>query len=86
MAVPRPRRRRPAAAAAPVTRTPARLARLAAIAAAHDQMEAAYLPAAAFHPAGRPAKTDYNLHYLDVNPPAGAEDMFQMLAAAPGEA
>jgi len=54
--------------------------RLAAIAAAHDEMEAQYLTAAPFHPDGRPDPSDYNLHYLDVNPPPGAEAAFQMLA------
>jgi hypothetical protein len=60
---------------------PARQARLAQIAAAHDAYEATYLPLATYDPAqGAPYGDDYNLHYLDIDPPPGAEEAFQTAA------
>jgi hypothetical protein len=65
--------------------SPARAARLAQVAAAHETFERMYLPLAVYDPA-RAAEhgPDYNLCYLDMDPPPGAEAMYQALIA--GEA
>ncbi|GII87072.1 hypothetical protein Ssi03_50620 [Sphaerisporangium siamense] len=65
---------------APVRPSAARIARLAALAAAHDAWVAERLPGAEFRPEGRRPGSDYNQHYLDVNPSADAEDDFQRRA------
>ena len=57
-----------------------RLARLAKLAELRDQGEDEHLASAEFKPEGRKAGSDYNLHYLDVNPPADAEAEFSRLA------
>lgn len=66
----------------PVAPSPAKRARLAALAALHDQWTTEHLDAADFDAERAAAKdpSDYNLHYLDVDPPVAAEDEFQARA------
>lgn len=60
-----------------------RKARLAQVAAAHAQMIATYLPLATFDPAkAEVAGGDYNLWWLDMDPPPGADAMFHDALAA----
>lgn len=68
----------------PVRPSPARVARLNALAEAHGAWVDEHLPAARFDAQRAAAKdpSDYNLHYLDVNPPTAAEDEFQARARA----
>ena len=67
----------------PVPPSLARRAQLRALAALHDEWVGEHLAAARFDPVRARAKTpsDYNLHYLDVNPSAAAEDDFAARAA-----
>jgi hypothetical protein len=57
---------------------PDREKRLAAVAAAHDDWADAHADDAEFDPerAAQKPGSDYNQHYLDVNPPPGAEEDF----------
>lgn len=57
---------------------PDREKRLAAVAAAHDDWVEAHADDAEFNPerAKKKPGSDYNQHYLDVNPPPGAEEDF----------
>jgi hypothetical protein len=67
------------------TPSPERAARLAQAAAAHEQFIRTYLPLAVYDPARAAGHgPDYNLYYLDLDPPPGAEAMYQALLA--GEA
>lgn len=65
-------------------RSPVRRQRLRALAAVHTAWVAEHLPAASFDQARALAKTpsDYNEHYLDVNPAPDAEDDFHLRARA----
>jgi hypothetical protein len=56
--------------------------RLAALADLHDEWAAQHLAGAEFDPSGRPQGSDYNQHYLDVNPDPAAEDEFHARARA----
>lgn len=68
----------------PVRPSPARVAKLNALAALHSEWVDEHLPAADFDADRAAAKTpsDYNEHYLDVNPTASAEDEFHARARA----
>lgn len=69
----------------PVVRpSAARRERLTALANWHDQWVDEHLPAAVFDRERARAKdpSDYNEHYLDVNPSAEAEDAFHARARA----
>jgi hypothetical protein len=55
----------------------ARAERLARVAAAHAAFVRMFLPLADFDPAGAAERPGYNLWYLDLDPPRGAEDMYQ---------
>ncbi|MEV1206116.1 hypothetical protein [Microbispora rosea] len=57
-----------------------RIARLAELADLHTDWERRHLDQAAFRPEGRKQGSDYQQHYLDVNPPTSAEDEFHRLA------
>ncbi|WP_204057368.1 hypothetical protein [Microbispora corallina] len=57
-----------------------RIALLAALADVHAEWEREHLAEAEFHPEGRKAGSDYQQHYLDVNPPVEAEDEFHRRA------
>lgn len=46
--------------------TPERRAMLKALAAAHDEFVARRLADSPFAPEGRPATSDYNLHFVDL--------------------
>lgn len=52
-----------------------RVARLTALTDLHDQWVAANADSAGFDPKGRPKKSDYNIHHvdLDADPTAAAE-------------
>lgn len=65
---------------APVKPSAQRIARLRALAAMHDEWVERHLADADFAPEGRPTPSDYNLHFLDVNPPSAAEDEFHRRA------
>lgn len=56
-----------------------RLARLAQIAAAHDEWVEANVDGAAFNPDSRPDSDDYNLWYLDMDATPAAEAKFQQM-------
>jgi hypothetical protein len=65
---------------APLTRpSPERRRRLNALADLHSRWVDEHLAEARFdHDRARATSpSDYNLHYLDVNPPSAAEDAFQ---------
>jgi len=61
--------------------TPERARMLQAMSAAHDKMEAAFLPHATFDRDRSHTGSDYNQHYLDYGPPPGAEEAFQAAMA-----
>jgi hypothetical protein len=46
--------------------TPGRRAKLLKLAAVHDAFVDEQLAGSEFHPEGRPEKSDYNLHYADL--------------------
>lgn len=62
--------------AEPVRPSEARVARLQALSDLHDEWVDEHLDGAGFSPEGRKSPSDYNIHYLDVNPPVEAEDEF----------
>lgn len=68
----------------PVRPSPARVAKLEALAQAHSEWVDEHLPAARFDAERAAAKdpSDYNEHYLDVNPDPAAEDAFHARARA----
>jgi hypothetical protein len=66
----------------PVRPSAERVARLAALGRLHAEWAAEHRGEAEFMPEGRPEGSDYNLHYLDVNPPVAAEDEFHQRAKA----
>lgn len=53
-----------------------RARRLRALSAWHREWAARHLPQAPFRPEDRPAGTDYQQHYLDVDTPSAAEDEY----------
>ncbi|MEU6427710.1 hypothetical protein ABZ860_17620 [Microbispora sp. NPDC046973] len=66
------------------------IARLAALAEVHAEWEREHLAEADFRPEGRRQGSDYQQHYLDVNPPTSAEDEFhrraqQAMGLTPGD-
>jgi hypothetical protein len=65
-----PGRRRP-----PKPVAPERVAKLNALADLHDQWVAESADSAGFYPKGRPPKSDYNIHHVDLDPDpkAGAQ-------------
>jgi hypothetical protein len=66
------------------TRSPERRRRLRALAAVHAEWVSSNLDSAEFDADRAHTKTpsDYNVNYLDVNPPVAAEDDFQLRASA----
>jgi hypothetical protein len=70
------------AAVKPTRPSAERIARLAELADLHTDWERRHLDQAEFHPEGRKDGSDYQQHYLDVNPPTSAEDEFHRLARA----
>lgn len=66
------------------TRSPERRRRLRALAAVHADWVSSNLDSAEFDRERAQAKTpsDYNVNYLDVNPPVEAEDQFHERARA----
>jgi len=66
------------------SRSPVRRQRLRALADVHADWVAANLDAARFDAERAQAKSpsDYNLHYLDVNPTVAVENDFQLRARA----
>jgi len=60
---------------------PERIERLAALASLHDQWVADTAETAGFDPAGRPKKSDYNIHHVDLEATPEAGDDFTRKAS-----
>jgi hypothetical protein len=58
-----------------------RVDRLNALAKLHDEWVAANAEAAGFDPEGRPKRSDYNIHHVDLDAPGPALDALQASAA-----
>jgi hypothetical protein len=77
MAVTPPGRRKP-----PKRPNQERIDHLNALATLHDEWVAANADGAGFDPKGRPARSDYNIHHVDLDATPEAADDFAAKAAA----